>query len=275
MNVFKEIVGSIAGVKAYSSFIKNRAGKVFGYAVLVMTIFFVMANIRGAIGAGIFLSEMDDEIRENVPYFSVQNGQMYIDEAFFLDDSGTLVSFDSDVDVVYSMTESEWRSYLGDYSSVIIADSEGILLKSDGEIEMAEWPEEWSFDRESLIGYLPLITVCVIVYYVFAYIFSVGGYFFAALFVALISMAVTSSQKYHFTFGQIYLLSIYGKTLPLFIKGIVRLLGINGIPFVGTLIWAVGFVIACLYVCYAMAQIDKDNRDQMQNSMNNIPGNMY
>lgn len=275
MNVFKEIVGSIAGVKAYSSFIKNRGGKVFGYAVLVMTIFFIMANIRGAIGAGIFLSEMDDEIRENVPYFSVQNGQMYIDEAFFLDDSGTLVSFDSDVDVVYSMTESEWRSYLGDYSSVIIADSEGILLKSDGEIEMAEWPEEWSFDRESLIGYLPLITVCVIVYYVFAYIFSVGGYFFAALFVALISMAVTSGQKYHFTFGQIYLLSIYGKTLPLFIKGIVRLSGINAIPFVGTLIGIVGFVIACLYVCYAMAQIDKDSRAQMQNPMNNIPGNMY
>lgn len=262
MNVFKEMAGAIAGTKAYPGFLRNKKGKVFGYAVLVVTIFFIAANVRGIISASIFMGSLDDVIVDNVPYFEVGNGELYIEEPVYFSEDDMLIIIDSDSDIVPSMTESEWKRNLVDYSSVIICDREGILAKSNGELNVAEWPTEFSFDRADIISFLPAISVIIFVFYFFAYLFGIGGYFFAALFVALVGMIIASVQNYRATFGQIYLLAIYAKTLPLFIKGFCRLTGLSGLPLMGTLIGWGGFALACVYVAMALSRIDKENKSR-------------
>lgn len=264
MNVFQEIGAAIVKISAYAQFLKNKKGKVFGYGVLLVTIYFLIANVRGAFGAAVFMNGLEPAIRENVPDFSLKNGKFYIEEPFEMDEDGMYLSFDSNTDWVLSMTESEWRRVLADYDQAMIADKNGFVMKNNGEVQMTAWPADFDFNREDLIGFLPYISVLIVVVYIFMYIFSVGLFFFAALFVALVCLIVASIQKYRFTFGQIYLMSVYGKTLSLLLKGVVKLFGLNSVPVLGSFLGLGYFVISCVYVCMAMSHIENQRKlDEM------------
>lgn len=275
MNVFQEIGAAIAKISAYGQFLKNKKGKVFGYGVLLVTIYFVIAHLRGAFGAAAFVTTLEPMIRQYVPDFSLESGQLYVEEPFELDQDGMLVSFDTSQDWVMSMTESEWRRALVDYDQAVICDRNGIVAKNNGKVQMTAWPADWDFDREDLIGYLPYVTMAIIVFYVVIYPCSIGLFFFAALFVALVCMIIASIQKYRFSFGQIYLLAIYGKTLPLLLKGLFKLTGVGSLPVISSFAGLLFFVVACIYVCVAMAQIEDQRKAAEMNPMNNMGTDPY
>lgn len=260
MNVFQEIGAAIAKISAYAQFLKNKKGKVFGYGVLLVTIYFIIANVRGVIGVTDFMGSLEPMIRQNVPNFSLQNGKLSMEKPLDLNEDGLLVSIDSNEDWVMSMTESEWRRALTDYDQVMIADKNGIVMKNNGKIQMSAWPTDLEFNREDLIGFLPYISVGIVIFYLFYYVGAVGVYFFAALFVALVCMIIASIQKYRFTFGQIYLMSIYGKTLSLLLKGVFRLTGVSGLPLIGSFLGLMYFIISCVYVCIAMSHIENERK---------------
>ena len=272
MNVFQEIGAAIAKISAYAQFLKNKKGKVFGYGVLLVTIYFIIANVRGVIGVTDFMGNLEPMIRQNVPNFSLQNGKLSMEKPLDLNEDGLLVSIDSNADWVMSMTESEWRRALTDYDQVMIADKNGIVMKNNGKIQMSAWPTDLEFNREDLIGFLPYISVGIVIFYLFYYVGAVGVYFFAALFVALVCMIIASIQKYRFTFGQIYLMSIYGKTLSLLLKGVFRLAGVSGLPVIGSFLGLMYFIISCVYVCIAMSHIENE-RKQNEFAYNGAHGN--
>ncbi|MBR1703257.1 MAG: DUF1189 domain-containing protein [Lachnospiraceae bacterium] len=272
MNVFEEIGAAIAKISAYAQFLKNKKGKVFGYGVLLVTIYFIIANVRGVIGVTDFMGNLEPMIRQNVPNFSLQNGKLSMEKPLDLNEDGLLVSIDSNADWVMSMTESEWRRALTDYDQVMIADKNGIVMKNNGKIQMSAWPTDLEFNREDLIGFLPYISVGIVIFYLFYYVGAVGVYFFAALFVALVCMIIASIQKYRFTFGQIYLMSIYGKTLSLLLKGVFRLAGVSGLPVIGSFLGLMYFIISCVYVCIAMSHIENE-RKQNEFAYNGAHGN--
>lgn len=259
MNVFQEIVGAVKGVKAYPEFLKNKKGKIFGYTVLVVTIFFLLASIRGFIGVGIFFAGFGDMIRDNVPEFELANGTFYIEEPFYLEEEGIYVDIDTDDDIVFYLSEDDWKYQLVDYDSVIIADSEGAVIKNNGQVQVMEWPGEWNFDREDVIGFQPIMVICVVVFYIFAFIFDVAVYFFNALILALIGMIIASTQKNKMTFGQIYIVAIYAKTAPLLIKGLIKLTGLSSVPVLGGLLGMGLWVLVFVYICLAMAEIKKQS----------------
>ena len=90
MNVFQEIGAAIAKISAYATFLKNRKGKVFGYAVLLVTIFFVIANVRSVIGVVGFMNGLDPLIRENVPDFWLKNGKFHIQRPVDYEEDGVI-----------------------------------------------------------------------------------------------------------------------------------------------------------------------------------------
>lgn len=274
MNLFQEIGASIAGVSRYPRFLGNKKGKVFWYGVLVVTLSFLVANVKVAIAAPSIRSSMEDAIEKYAPDFRLENGEFHIEEPFYYEDDDMLVDISDEKGVIASMTEGEWYNYLKDYDSAWIIDADGAVMKSNNQFQVMPWPDELTFSKETMISWLPVVFVGAAIWYAFSYFFGIGGYFFAALFVALVCLIISSAQGYKFTFGQIYLLSIYGKTLALFIKGVSRLIGIGSIPGLGALIGIGGFAISCVYVSLAMALIDRERKAQlqMQNQMN---GYMY
>ncbi|MCI8417198.1 MAG: DUF1189 domain-containing protein [Lachnospiraceae bacterium] len=252
MNVFKEMGCSVAKVSAYPRFLNNRKGKVFGYGVLLLLFYFILAYVIRALIFWIPEGGLGGALDRNVPDFELHNGILWVEETCYVDAGGSYL--DIDTDAYFDMSEA--YSFSEKYQSVIIMDAEKIFLKSNGQIQAYWYTDFGDFDvsRADLKRWIPMIYVASILFAVLSYIFQVALFFFAVLFVALLGLLFNSILKANLTFGQVYLLGIYSRTLSLGIKAIVKLLDID-IPF----FWVINFGISLIYLYLAIKHAKMEN----------------
>lgn len=250
MNVFKEMVLSIYDYGSYSQFLKNKKGKVFGFGVLLMVFYFVLTMILPSVVFGGALFGLADIIDEGVPDFDLKNGLLRVDDVIEYD-LGTAYIY-IDTDSLYPIeNEDEITRYFNGYRSVIIADYEKMIVKNDGTWQTVYFSYlDVEFDKEDLIALVPWMYVIYVVFMVFAYIWMTALFFFGVLFVALIGMIIASCMNYQLTFGQLYLMGIYSRTLPLLVKALVSYLPF-GIPY----FWVINFGLSALIIGLAIMKM--------------------
>lgn len=248
MNVFKEMLLSIYDYGSYSQFLKNRKGKVFGFGVLLLTIYFVLTMILPGLLFGGAFFRLGDVINESVPDFSLKNGYLRMDD---------VIEYDIGTTYIYINTNSsfdlgeETISGFGRYSNVIIADDVMMLVKNEGNWYPVDYSSlDFEFDKSDLLSFVPFLYVIIAVFLLFAYIWMLALFFFGVLFVALIGMIIASIMRYQLTFGQLYLMGVYSRTLSLLIKAIVSYLPF-GIPYFGVL----NFGLSALIIGLAIAKM--------------------
>lgn len=266
MNVFSEIFYSIAGVKRYPEFLKNKKGKAVLYVALVVLIYFAVSNIRTIPNT----MDVVSEIREAVlrfPDFTLSSEGLQMEEPFYYEEGGMVFDMASDYgSYINDNSLSEWYEMLYDYDVAVIMDETTAVLKSNGEVRVHDFDDmtaDIQISRDWVYDKIKYIYPIVVVFLIFSYLFSFIGYFLTALFVALIGMIMCSFMKQKLTFGQLYLLSIYAKTLPLFIKGLLNLINYSIPGF-----WLLSFAIACLYVGFAIHNMDMQDEEKKRAEVN-------
>lgn len=248
MNVFKEMALSIYSYESYSKFLKNKKGKIFGFGVLLVTLYFFVSWIIPALFNSVSFFEVADIVDEEVPYFKLQDGTLWVD-GVYEEDTGT--------SYIYINTTKKYNSIsdLGEaydgYDDVVLIDSEKIMQK-DGKTWQTTYFSSlgFNFDKYDLINLIPWLGVIVIVFYIIAYFFSVALFFFGVLFVALLGMIIAACMKCRITFGQMYILGIYSRTCPLLLKAIVSFL-----PFKIPLFWVINFGISLFIIGMALIHV--------------------
>ena len=268
MNVFSEIFYSIAGVKRYPEFLKNTKGKVFLYVVLVVLIYFAVSNIRTIPDTMDVVSEVQEAVI-SFPDFTLGAGKLEMEEPFYYEDEEEGIVFDldsSDGSYINKYSLSEWYEMLYDYDYALIADETSMVFNGNGEVNIYSFEnlsDDFQISRNWVYDKIKYIYTFVIIFLIFSYVFSFIGYFLTALLVALVGMIMCSFMKQKLTFGQLYLLSLYAKTLPLFIKGLLNLIGSS---FFGFSLLA--FAIACLYVGFAIHNMDMQDEEKKRAEIN-------
>lgn len=234
MNIFKEMGLAVYNFKSYKEFLNNRKSKVFLFGIVLMLIYFLLTIIVPFFRMnGLGLS---DVIRENVPDFKLEDGVLWVDDVIEIDDGDTCVWIDTNPDEVF-YDVNELAPYYSSYGQVILMDSEKIIFKNNGSMQQYYFDElDFDYSKDDLMALVPSIYVIIVICLVIAYIFMTAFFFFGVLFVALIGMIVASCMKYQLTFGQLYLLGIYSRVLPLAIKAAVSYLPFN-IPY----FWVINF----------------------------------
>lgn len=219
MNIFQEMSLSVYSFKSYKEFLNNRKSKVFLFAIVVMLIYFVLTIIVPFVRLGSGLGAM---IREDVPDFELSNGVLWVDEIVQIDDGSNCIWVDTNPDEVF-YDASEMESYYAGYINVILMDSEKIIIKnSSSAMQQYRFDELGiNFSKDDLEALVPSMYFIIVVVMIITYVVMTMLFFFGVLFVALIGMIVASSMKYQLTFGQLYLLGIYSRVLPLLIKACV------------------------------------------------------
>lgn len=245
MNIFKEMVLSIYSYKSYKEFLNNKKGKVFGFGLMLMLIYFIVTIAAPFIGNQIRSGNLAENIQKNVPDFELRDGFLQVDDVIEYDAGTTYVCIDTDPEYVFYDAD-EMKDYLYAYSNAILMDSEKMIVKSNGQVQGVYFSSlDFNFSKEMLLGLVPFFYIIVLVVYVFIYIWMTALFFFGVLFVALIGMVVASCMKYQLTFGQLYLLGIYSRTLPLVIKAVVSFLPFD-IPFFFVINFGLSlFIIGC------------------------------
>lgn len=253
MNVFKELVLSVYDFKSYQEFLKNKISKVFLAGLVLMGFYFLVTMVVPFLNFQMKSGGFVKVINENVPNFELTNGTLWVEKPYEYEDSGTYVLIDSDPEsFFYDVGEIE--NYITDYYQVLLMDSEKFIIKSKGEVQSFYFDQmDLDFSKNSLLGFVPYAYLFVFLFMLVAYIYMTCLFFFGVLFVALLGMIAASCMKYQLTFGQLYLLAIYARTLPILIKAVASFL-----PFSIPMFFFINFGLSVLYIVLAIQKM----RDQ-------------
>lgn len=269
MNIFKEMVLSVYSFGSYKQFLQNKKGKVFGFGVMFMVIYFAVTMLIPGLVTVFSPNGVVHNVMENIPDFELKNGILWVDDVFEIDESGTYIYIDTDPEY-YFYDANEMAPYLYEYTNVILMDSEKIIVKSNGEVQGFYFSDlDADLNKDDLMSLTPLLYVWFVIGMFAVYIWVTAFFFFGALFVALLGMIVASVLKYQLTFGQLYILAVYSRTLPLIIKAVVHFLPFN-IPF----FWVINFGLSVLILVLAIRKM-KEEQPPQQFMGYNTPSGPY
>ena len=254
MNIFKEMTLSIYSYKSYKEFLKNKKSKVFGFGVMLMIIYFLIT--MGVPVIRFFGGEsISAKIERTVPDFELSYGELWVDDVILYDYRDTYVEIDTDLRS--NLRDAyEMRDFLDNYTQVIMMDSEKMIVKSNGQVQQVYFSDiDFECTRKDLLKLVPYAYLFMAIFLVIAFLWMSAWFFAGVLVVALISMIVASCMNMKISFGKLYLLGIYSRTLPLLIKALVSFLPF-GIPF----FFVINFGLSVLIVGLALQKIKQQSQ---------------
>lgn len=190
---------------------------------------------------------------ETLPDFELEDGYLWIDESFELDDDEIYVCIDTDPEYYFYDAE-EMEEYLEDYPQALLMDSEKIILKDDGEVVGMYYSDLGvDFSKDDLIGWVPAAYIITAIVMICIYIWDALMFFLGVVIVGLVGMIAASCMKCELTFGQLYMIGVYSRTLPLIIKAVLSFLPITIPGF-----FIINFGISVVILICAMQKMKED-----------------
>lgn len=234
MNVLKELLHSVYKLDSYPVFMQDRKRKTFLFGVLLVFLYFMATVFIPVMKYPVTPGRFTKLLEEVVPDFTLRDQTLTVDKEVEYREPDLYIyvnTADTCVDA------SSLQQVLHAYTRVLVMDSEKIVIKNRGEVQMYTYSDldpDLSFSKEQLLAmvkqYSPLIFAGLLGLLVVIFVFMNFGFFFGVLFVALLGMIVASCMHQNMTFGQLYKLGVYTRTTPLLIKALVSFLPV-GVPF--------------------------------------------
>lgn len=264
MNVFKEMVCSIGKPSAYPEFLKNKKGKIFGYGMLLMLFYFLLSVVFPLTAFQIRTGGLGTIVKETLPDFEVTDYGFWIEEPFYYEDGNSYIELDSNQ---YFDEDAAYQFSMG-YQNMLLVDAEKMIIKSNGQVQTLYFYMLESgtyFSRETIMAVVPMIYLFLILFLIFYFIWISALFFFGVLMVSLIGLILNMVLKSELTFGQIFILGIYGRTLPLFFKGLVlRFFNMAIFPVSIPYFWVINFGVTLVYMFFAMKRIGNQRAQNVQ-----------
>jgi len=185
MNVFKEMVCSVVKPDAYPGFLKNRKGKVFGYGMLLITFYFLLSALIPALSIQIKSGGVGHFIEENLPDFEMSNQGFWIEKPFYAADNSTYI----DIDDEYYFDVAAAYDFADDYQTMLLIDSEKLIVKSNGQIEtlyFSDMSDDVVFGKDVILSWMPMFYGIVALCLIFYYIWITALFFFGVLIVIIV-----------------------------------------------------------------------------------------
>lgn len=253
MNVFSELVHSIYDCKSYKAFLNDKKRKTFLFGFLLVLIYFLVTIIvpfvRFQMSTGGIVRLADGVI----PDFSIADGRLSVERQFEFEEGDTYVYVNTEEP---GIAEDEILENLYQYGTVIIADSQNVIIKSNGQVETLMMSDlDLEITKDELIQtFRPFVTIMIAAILALIFLFMEATFFFGVIFVALLGMIVASCMQTKLTFGELYKLGIYTRTTPLLIKAVFSFLPF-GIPF----FWLISIGISLGYLAGAIRNMNSQD----------------
>jgi len=250
MNVFCELVHSIYDCKSYETFFKDRKRKTFLFGFLLVVIYFLLTMIVPFVRFQMSTGGIVKIVDEVVPDFAIADGRLDVEEQFEFAEGDTYFFVDTKDE---AMTEEMILENLRRYGTVLIADSENLIVKSNGQVQTLQIADlDIEITKSEIITmFRPFVNLAIGIILVIVFLFMQATFFFGVIFVALFGMIVASCMQTKLTFGELYKLGIYTRTTPLLIKALLSFLPF-GLPF----FWIISLGISLGYLAGAMRSMN-------------------
>ena len=250
MGFGRKFINSLYNFKAYNVFFNQSIGKGILYLFLLCICLSTIGNIFTAFSLNTAFNEAQDAVDNDIPDFSFSNGQLNVDGdmPIILDEGQTLFYIDTKNDVDSSVLDK--------YTSGIILTKDKMIQKQNtAQIQTFDLKQmqDISFNKADLSPALKSIKLLAII---LMFIFFPLGSFIGKLISSFVIMGlggliINAILNKNLKYTDCVKLGMYSLTIPIIIKLIVGIIGIN-ISFFFVLYYG----IALLYLFLGMKALD-------------------
>lgn len=261
MNVFKEMACSVAKPSAYPQFLRNKGGKIFGYGMLLMFFYFLLSVVVPISVFHVRTGGFVHVIRDEIPDFELSHFGFWAERPYSFEDSSNYIRVDSD----RIFNEEEIYRLARRYNNLIVVDQEKLIVKNNGQIQTLYFymlDYDAYISKQDILFIIPMIYLVLFVLILLYFVWITALFFLGVLLVSLPGLIINAVLKTDLTFGQIFKLALYGRTLPLLFKGVVlRMLDMVAFHITIPFFWVINFGVTLLYMFLAMKRM-KEQREQ-------------
>lgn len=187
---------------------------------------------------------------EGIPTFTLENGELNVDQVVELERNGVRIVIDTNVDE-YTMQDAEAEAAeVEDSLPVVymISRTNIVCNQVAMPIRLADMGEI-TFNNQMLYQVAP---VYLVMYGILAFIYNIVAYLISGLFFALFGFLMSQALKLNLKFGQIYLIALYAKSVEILLESVLQVVGFSMLYYVGTII---GIFITCNYMTRGMSSM--------------------
>ncbi|MEY8338224.1 DUF1189 domain-containing protein [Lachnospiraceae bacterium 62-35] len=267
--IFVDLAYAVKSPSKYKRFLDRKAWQVILYGVLLIAVYFLLANVLPMVRFQRMYGNFQALVERHIPEFELKNGRFYMEPVFFLDESRIYVDVDTSMEWV-SARQDEVMNILKDryYMTVIISDSRNMAVKSNDDIQFIDFQNLYgmNFGKKDLYRFIPVINTVITLGMILWYLFDIALFFFGILILSLIGLGIKSAIGGDLSFGKIYCLSVYARTLPLMIKMLLALVHIR-IPF----FWLMSIAISAAYLNAAFKKLQEEKEQEVHGVIQTVP----
>ena len=252
-NIFQQFIYSFVPPR-YDCLTKVKTGSMIGFVTLFMLVVTLVSFLD------LVISYPSDFI-EGLPDIVIRDGEMHIAEDVFYDTSYTYVNVTDEVDK-FSYEDVRGLEKAG-YRQILLVGREKISLLNDGKYQELYFDELVGSGELVLKDWYentvePILWICIVVGYVFFYIFRTLWYFLCAAIYLLIAMIAAQIFKKKRTAGDLFRVAVYSKVF-MFVVVMARDL----IPFIFIPIpLVIRVVLTIAFMCVAVWFMLRNNGNQ-------------
>ncbi|MCM1092146.1 MAG: DUF1189 domain-containing protein [Butyrivibrio sp.] len=241
----------------YGILTKAKVGSMIGFVVLLTLLATILSAVKFFIAFSL-IGSSSLGLLEDLPDFGVKNDRFFIDEEYVFDDDGMFVYLTDEIDE-FTYDDVDYAMELG-YSEILLVGRDNISIMNNGQYQEMRFKdldlgEDITIDKEWIKETLmPILSIIMVVVYVFFFIFRALWYFFSAMLYFLVALAVAAIMQRNVSAGALYRTAVYSKVL-MFVVGMA--LGL--LPFVHISVpGIINIVITIAFMSFAIYMLPKN-----------------
>lgn len=244
-NFFQQIYYAVIKPQKYYQLTRVSTGRFIGFVFLLLVIITGL-NIIPIATTFLGASGLYEELKEDMPYFELADGELYVEERVELVEDNGIFIIDTEVD------RFEYDDISDEYEEGIYISKTNLIAKrSLGRMQEINFTDLQGLylDKDIIRFIIPISYFIIFIAAIFMYLFGVGAYFFTALIYSLIGLFVSSVSNVNLKFLTIFKVAIYSKVL---MKIIVTLFTMVDFTIPGIVKNLVAIAITMVYVVFGV-----------------------
>ncbi len=235
MNLVQDFLISVREYRNYPKLLKNRPRRVFAFGALLMLVFWCMTALIPYAAFRARTGGLEKIVQENVPEFTLENGKLDVPAGFRFNNGSVYADVNTESGHVLDPDDPRIRTQFALHDAVFLADSEKLIYGASAAgtpatsgsriLKFSDFGEI-RFTKADLLAEVPELERMFFTAVISWYFIHLAAFFLGCLVIAFFGQIFAGITRTRISFGEIYQLSIYTRSVPILLKGILTLSGL-------------------------------------------------
>lgn len=228
MSMADRFITAMFTPREYGKLLRLRSGSVIGFLVLVSFLISFIQYAIPTLGAVAGMGGIRNIVENQIPQFSLKNGEFTLDEKIEKQDNSV---------GVYVLVDTSKKKFTkedipANVVEAILVSKSNILLYNEvtgvGKLVQEEKFSDYknlTISNTTLADASAMFYIMMVVVYVFVYLFVLVKYLFTAVFYAIVMYLLSKTMMLDLTFGKVYKIALFAQAFGSIVMAVTYCIG--------------------------------------------------